>query len=391
VNSPSRRRFLSTLGLAGVAAASGVFEQLLAGRQLTGLPGGQLMGLAKLGRFDGRPQPPLGTLLGGGLDARQFNDLSVLTAERLITPTRDFFIRTATPPALPPREAWQITLGGLVRREREVPLAALGPLTRPMGTHIMECSGNNDPANFGLLSAASWHGAPIGIVLDRAEALPEGRRIRVTGIDDDSQVSQTSVPGAGWVFLQDDLKRAGAFLATGMNGGDLPSEHGAPVRLVVPNWYGCTCIKWVTRLDRVGDDEPATSQMREFAARTHQRGMPELARDYEPAVIDLAALPVRVERWRVDGQVVYRVVGVRWGGTVSAAALTIRFKHTQPFMAVEHCPPSEQVTTWSLWSHTWRPESPGRYQIALAVSGGEIRTRRLDLFFYTREVEIDVV
>jgi hypothetical protein len=37
------------------------------------------------------------------------------------------------------------------------------------------------------------------------------------------------------------------------------------------------------------------------------------------------------------------------------------------------------------------PESPGRYQIALAVSDRDIRTRRLDLFFYTREVEIDVV
>ena len=103
-----------------------------------------------------------------------------------------------------------------------------------------------------------------------------------------------------------------------MNDGDLPPEHGAPVRLIVPNWYGCSCIKWVSRIDLVGDEEPATSQMREFAARTHQRGMPALARDYEPAVIDLAALPVRVERWRVDDRLVYRVVGIRWGGTAAA-------------------------------------------------------------------------
>jgi DMSO/TMAO reductase YedYZ molybdopterin-dependent catalytic subunit len=388
VTRPSRRRFLSTLSLAG---AAGLFDGLLEGHQIAGPPGGHLIGLAPLGRFDGRPQPPLGRLLGDGLDARQFNDLSTLTPDRLITPTSDFFVRTAAPANLPPREGWRLSLGGLVKRERDVPLAALEAHVGPAGVHLMECSGNNDPANFGLLSAASWTGVPIGRVLELIESLPDARRIRITGIDDDRQRSQSSVPGASWVFSRDDLERAGAFLATGMNGSDLPSTHGAPLRLVVPNWYGCSCIKWVTRIDLVDDDEPATSQMREFAARTHQQGVPALARDFEPALIDLAAVPIRVERWRIDDRLVYRVIGIRWGGTSAVAPLTIRFKHTQPFTAVEQCPAAERLTSWSLWSHTWRPESPGRYQIALAVSDPAIRTRRLDLFFYTRDVEIDVV
>ena len=50
-----------------------------------------------------------------------------------------------------------------------------------------------------------------------------------------------------------------------------------------------------------GDDsEPATSQMIEFASRTHQVGPPSLARDYAPAVIELAAAPIRVEQWEVN-------------------------------------------------------------------------------------------
>ncbi len=89
-----------------------------------------------------------------------------------------------------------------------------------------------------------------------------------------------------------------------MNGAALTADHGAPIRLVVPNYYGCSCIKWVSRIDWVADDEPATSQMMEFSARTHQNGVPRLARDYEPPVIDLAALPIRVEQWVVtrDGR-----------------------------------------------------------------------------------------
>ena len=85
----------------------------------------------------------------------------------------------------------------------------------------------------------------------------------------------------------------GAFLATQMNGADLPRDHGFPVRLVVPNWYGCTCIKWVSQIDIVADDEPSTTQMREFAARTHQDGMPDLARDFQSPVIDLAGADLR--------------------------------------------------------------------------------------------------
>jgi hypothetical protein len=47
--------------------------------------------------------------------------------------------------------------------------------------------------------------------------------------------------------------------------------------------------------------------------------------------------------------------------------------------------------TWSLWSHVWRPAAPGRYQIVLRVDDPKIRTRRLDIFFYVREIQIDEI
>ena len=260
-----------------------------------------------------------------------------------------------------------------------------------MGTFLMECSGNADPANFGLLSAARWRGVSMTALLDRMPALPDGRRIRIIGVDDERQRSTTSVPGASWVFSRDELDRTGAFLATHMNDAPLTLDHGAPVRLVVPNYYGCSAIKWVSRVDAVTDDEPATAQMREFATRTHQHGVPVVARDYDPPVIELAATPIRVEQWLVGERVVYRVIGIRWGGASRRTPLTIRFRHTDPFVPVSDCPDSESTTTWSLWSHTWHPAETGRYQIVLNVADRSIPARRLDLYYYTREVEIDRV
>src|SRR5207302_3983578 len=98
-------------------------------------------------------------------------------------------------------------------------------------------------------------------------------------------------------------------------GLDLVRDRGAQVRLVVPGWYGCTCIKWVNEISFVGENAEATSQMREYAARTEQKGVPELAKDFQPAAIEQAAMPVRIEKWSVAGKIQYRVVGIAWGGT----------------------------------------------------------------------------
>jgi DMSO/TMAO reductase YedYZ molybdopterin-dependent catalytic subunit len=379
-----RRDFLRIGGLACLAS--------LGARPLrqTGLAGGRLLGTLPLGGQGAQAAPPFGRVLGSGLDARQFTDLSALTPDTLVTPTERFFIRTTCPATLPGGR-WTIGIGGLVRAPRAVALDSLGDLVRPMGTHVIECAGNTNPTSFGLMSAARWDGVPLAALLERVTPQSRGVRIAVSGVDDLTERSQTSVPGASWIFSRDDVDRAGAFLATRMNGAPLPRDHGFPARLVVPGWYGCACIKWVNHIDLVEDAAPATTQMIEFARRTHQNGEPALAREFTPAVIDVAAMPVRVEKWTAAGRMVYRIVGVLWGGSKPTNALMIRFKPNQPWVPVDDCPMPAVSTNWTLWSHRWRPEAPGRYQIVLRVNDPAVRTRRLDLFFYTREVTVDEV
>jgi DMSO/TMAO reductase YedYZ molybdopterin-dependent catalytic subunit len=188
--------------------------------------------------------------------------------------------------------------------------------------------------------------------------------LRVGGVDDHAQPSRRdhSRPGAAWVFERAQLARSGAFLATAMEGAPLAPDHGAPVRLVVPGWYGCAHVKWVDAIDWVGADEPATSQMREFARRTHQRGVPALAREYYPATIDAAALPVRVERWRVRGETLLRIVGLVWGGDGSERALRIRVGPSGAWQPVA-LDDALRGHGWQLWQHAWRPAHGGRHTI----------------------------
>jgi len=183
-----------------------------------------------------------------------------------------------------------------------------------------------------------WHGVPLVRVLDRVLRPPDATAVLVTGEDHDGQASARSRPGASWVIPLGLLTATGPFLATRMNGLPLTPDHGAPVRLVVPGWYGCAWIKWVKDVRFVTADEPATSQMIEFAGRTHQDGQPVLARDYEAPAIDTAAMPVRVEQRRVNGATEYRVVGIVWGGAAPVDQLVIRFGGRGAGAPVRVCP-----------------------------------------------------
>jgi DMSO/TMAO reductase YedYZ molybdopterin-dependent catalytic subunit len=351
---------------------------------------GRLLGTLPLSGL-GAVDHPLERLLGRGLDARLATDLSTLTEDSLVIPNERFFVRSETPAAVAERRPWTIRVGGLVRRPQDLPLESLAPLVAPRGSHLIECAGNNNPANFGLMSAATWGGVALEAVLERTEPLPGATHVLVSGLDPEPGRSRSSVPGASWIFARTYIERWRPFLATEMNGVPLPALHGAPVRLVVPRWFGCASIKWVDEIRLVDGAMQATPHMKEFARRTQQDGIPERAADFKPAVIDQAAMPVRVEKWQIDGKLGYRVVGVMWGGERPTDALQIGFGRDEVYAPVSVCPKPTGNDTWSLWSYEWRPPSAGRYTIVLKVSDPTIVTRRLDLYYYIREVRVDEV
>jgi len=330
---------------------------------------------------------PLDTSQGTELDGRLYTDLSAIDPSDPTTPAEKFYIRTRASSLLPDAASWQIKVGGLVERPTKLNVAALKTAATPMGIHLLECAGNVRLTRFGLISVGQWAGVPISAILNGAKIKTAAARVLISGFDHYATESKTSVPGASWVFTPAQLNGAGAFLATELNGQPLTPDHGAPVRLVVPGWYGCSCIKWVNEISLAGDDAKATSQMQEYAGRTMQKGVPDLAKDYQPAIIEQAATPIRVEKWSIAGKIRYRVVGIAWGGFQPVKILQIRFNPEEDYVQVENFHPAGN-DPWTLWSHTWRPKAPGTYLIRLAVKEPVVRAPRLDSGYYVRGVEI---
>lgn len=222
---PSRRAIIRAgFTLAGSLCAlprDTRLARLCAQAQCDDGPRGELLDLVPL--YGDRPSAtPFGRILGGpGLDSRLFTDLSQLAADRLITPTSQVFIGTTAPSALAGRrDAWTIKLGGAATSQLTV--SEIERRARPMRAHLIECSGNNDPDNFGLLSVPEWDGVPLATVLAdvaRGFSLASHRRsfpanawgVLVKGFDEHTEPTRSSVPGrAGscrWRCCRETLPR----------------------------------------------------------------------------------------------------------------------------------------------------------------------------------------
>jgi DMSO/TMAO reductase YedYZ molybdopterin-dependent catalytic subunit len=337
--------------------------------------------------FVGEGLMPMEIPMGAGLDGRLYTDLSAITPDHSTTPNEKFYLRTRASELLEDRGSWVIKVTGLIQQPMEIRMSALRKMSRPAGLHLMECSGNVRFAHFGMLSVADWAGVRVSEILDSARIEKAASYVLISGFDRYPIASSTSLPGASWIFTVDELNSSKAFFATEMNGLSLTKDHGAPVRLVVPGWYGCTCIKWVNEIRLLGEHVAVTSQMQEFAARTMQQGVPELARDYRPAVIEQAAMPIRVEKWIVDRKIKYRVSGIAWGGSRPASELEIRFNSGEGFVPVDDFKQTAN-DPWSFWTHPWTPREPGIYSIQLRVKDSSVPSRRLDAGYYVRSVEI---
>jgi sulfane dehydrogenase subunit SoxC len=173
-------------------------------------------------------------------------------------------------PRVDPSE-WRLVIGGHVRNPVNLTLDDIK--RRPAVTRAvtMECAGNgraklsprpvSQPWLFEAVGNAEWTGTPLRPLLEAAGPLEGAVEVVFTGLD-------RGVQGGVEQHYERSLTMAEAsreevFLAYAINGLPLPPQHGFPLRLVVPGWYGMTHVKWlrsitvVTRPFRGYQQEPA--------------------------------------------------------------------------------------------------------------------------------------
>ena len=146
---------------------------------------------------------------------------------------------------------YKLRLTGLVDRELEFTLDELKALNKTEIDAGFECGGNRPNDLFqGLIGNAKWGGVRLRDLLNSAGVQDDGIEIVFFGADKGTEnVRDTDVEQAfGRSMHIDDAMREEVLVVYEMNGVDLPPIHGAPVRLVVPGWYGVANVKWLEHI-----------------------------------------------------------------------------------------------------------------------------------------------
>ena len=127
----------------------------------------------------------------------------------------------------------------------------------------LECAGNGrsqlDPRvngeqwNFGAVSTAEWTGVPLVEVLDRAGVKSGAQEVLFRGLDSGTVDGHREPIHFERSLRIDDARSADVLLAYAMNGEPLPVQHGYPLRVIVPSWYAVASVKWLDRIEVIGE------------------------------------------------------------------------------------------------------------------------------------------
>ncbi|HLY81864.1 MAG TPA: sulfite oxidase, partial [Acidimicrobiales bacterium] len=248
----------------------------------------------------------------------------------VVMPNAHFYVRNHFQiPNLDPA-GWRLEVAGMVERPLSLGLAQLQAMPSQTAVVTLECAGNGratldpsvpgEPWGLGAVSTAEWTGVPLIDVLDRAGLSPTAREVVFCGADSGSVDGRAGVIRFERSLDVEQLRDTGAILAFAMNGEALPLQHGYPLRLIVPGWYAVASVKWLTRIQVVGEPFTGYYQVDKYQYERQRDGRLEK----EPVTLQqVRSLIVEPRADQPIGRGETLIRGVAWSGAAPIARVEV--------------------------------------------------------------------
>jgi DMSO/TMAO reductase YedYZ molybdopterin-dependent catalytic subunit len=285
-------------------------------------------------------------------------------------------------PALDPG-SWRLRVGGNVRRELELTLDEIRARPAVEMPVTMECAGNGrarleprpmtQPWLDEAVSTASWTGTSLAGVLEEAGVEPDTVEIVFTGADHgieggDELDYARSLPLA-------EATRPEVLLAYEMNGRPLEPQHGFPLRLLVPGWYGMTSVKWLSSIAAVTNPFRGFHQAVAYHYQRSEEDPGEPVTRIRPRALMIPpGFPDFPERWRYLDRGPVTIQGRAWSGAAPIVRVEIRIDDA--WFEVDLAEPVGEWA-WRGWSYEWEP-SPGEHALSCRATDATGDTQPLE-------------
>jgi DMSO/TMAO reductase YedYZ molybdopterin-dependent catalytic subunit len=271
--------------------------------------------------------------------------------------------------------AWRLEVGGRVGRPVTLALSDVRARPRRTLAVTLECAGNgrallspraaSQPWLQEAVGTAEWTGTPLAPLLEEADVDPRAVEVVFTGLDrgvqsDVEHLYERSLPLA-------EAMRDEVLLAYEINGQPLPPQHGFPLRVVVPGWYGMSHVKWLQAITVV--DEPFRGWQQEVAYRVRgseeEQGEP-VTRILPRALMIPPGFPDFLTRTRFVGPGAHVLQGRAWSGWAPVERVEMSVDGGGTWAAATLGEPVSEFA-WRGWTYEWQA-TPGEHELCCRAS-----------------------
>jgi DMSO/TMAO reductase YedYZ molybdopterin-dependent catalytic subunit len=299
--------------------------------------------------------------------ARRALDLRKI--DGLLTPADQFFfIQHYNKPEIS-ASSYRLKLTGLVRTPIELSLADLQSMKAVDVVNGYECSGNSPRGMQGLSSCGRFTGVRLRDVLRRASVDDKAREVVFFGADkggEDVVFRQTTLKVqqqfARSITLENAMKPE-PLLAWALNGKPLARDHGFPLRVIMPGWYGVANVKWLSEIHLQEGRFLGNYQARWYRTVRAVGGSGELTDantqfiETEVTKLNLKSVIARVRRTGGAHQVLGFVLN---DGT---PLRSVEVKVDEGPWQRATLDPANTEYSWKLFSYRWEGATPGEHTL----------------------------
>jgi len=263
---------------------------------------------------------------------------------------------------------WRLRVSGRVSTSLELSVNALKALPEKTVKATMECAGNGRgqlspryPSVPWLeegVSTAEWAGVPLAALLREAGLKEDTAEIVFRGADRgiDGGVEHEFARS----LAPHDALRDEVLVAYAMNGAPLPPQHGAPLRLIVPRWYGMASVKWLYSIEAIDRPFDGLQQARSYHFRTRPEEKGEPCRLMRVnSLMTPPGIPDFYTRRRIVPAGPVAIAGRAWSGAAPIAR--VEFGANGVWREAELAAP--HPFAWRGWRALWHAE-PGEHELA---------------------------
>jgi len=280
--------------------------------------------------------------------------------------------------------AFRLKVGGLVNTPKSLSIDDI----RKMGSTELiagfECSGNRRPVQ-GLIGNGRWTGVPLKTVLDSAGLKTDAHEIVFFGADRGKET--VAFRGTNFDVEQQygrSIPRARAlasdpapFLAYALNGEPLTKHQGAPLRLIVPGWYGAPNVKWLSEI--VAQQDPYMGKFQTHWYRTLKGEMINGEMKWVETGITHLQLKSFVARVTKNGDA-HKLTTIVLNDGTPIKAVEVKIDDG-PWQMATADPSTTAKYGWKLYNYTWNGATAGEHTVMSRVTdaNGKVQPTEADL------------